>query len=502
MGTRLWLALTGLAAAYTPAAHVVPPALSRPAPGHDPVSGFYAQKPLWTSCEVDPRFSCATLEAPLDYTRPGGETIRISLNMLPASDPSRRLGALVTNPGGPGSSGLEFVFGAHAYFSAVLRAHYDIIGMDPRGVGASTPVVCRSSDPRRTAEMEQAEDSSEYAALFARSCADASGALLSNVRTPSVARDLDLVRAALGQDRLHYYGASYGTLLGRFYAHLFPARTGRMALDSVVDPTGWPGDATAQAVGFETAFRVMVGHCARRPGCPLGADPPGALARVERLVSRADASPLEAGASGPVTGRDVLRVIQTATYREETWPQVTAALAAALRGDGGPLRTLAAWPSGSGREALSGGYQAVVCPHLRPEERTAEAAHAAGRAALRAAPLFGRRVEAQRQACARWPVASLPEAGLAVRTDGAPPPLLVHNRHDAATPVHWARSAHGQLPGSALVLNDSGGHGFYPMGECTRGIVDRFLTEGAMPAPGTFCEDRAPALSREERGGN
>ncbi|MEO3785832.1 alpha/beta hydrolase [Actinocorallia sp. B10E7] len=491
MGMRLWLALSGLAAAYTPAVHAVPPALLPTLPRHDPLYGFYTQKPVWTPCAEDRRFSCATLKAPLDYARPDGGTIRVSLNRLPAADPARRVGALLTNPGGPGSSGLEFVFGAHGYFSAALRAGYDIIGMDPRGVGASTPVVCRSSSPRRTAETDRAKNPADRAALFAESCLEASGELLPNVRTPSVARDLDLVRAVLGQERLHFYGASYGTLLGRFYAHLFPARVGRMVLDSVVDPAGWPGDPTAQAVGFETAFRVMVGRCAQRPRCPLGGDPAEALAKVNRLISRTeDDGPLGADPGALVTGREALRVIQLATYREETWPAVTEALAAALRGDSGPLRLLVAViPGAAGGEALSGGYQAVVCPHLRPEERTARAARAAGRAALRAAPLFGRRVEAQRQSCVRWPVPSLPEAGLAVRTDGAPPLLLVHNRHDAATPVHWARSAYGELPGSVLVLNDSGGHGFYPMGECTRGIVDRFLVEGRLPAPGALCED-------------
>ncbi|GAA2721005.1 alpha/beta hydrolase [Actinocorallia aurantiaca] len=495
MGIRLWLVMTGLAAAYTPAVHAVPPVLSHAVAHHDPLYGFYTQKPAWKPCAVDRRFSCAVLSAPLDYANPAGGAIRIALNRLPAADPSHRVGTLLTNPGGPGSSGLEFVFGAHAYFSKALRARYDVIGMDPRGVGSSTPVVCRTSSPRRAAEIEGAENPDDYAALFAESCAEASGELLPNVRTPSVARDLDLVRAVLGQELLHFYGASYGTLLGRFYAHLFPARVGRMALDSVVDPTGWPGDPTAQAVGFETAFRVMVGRCAQRPRCPLGHDPAGAVARVGRLIARTEDSPMKAGAGTVLTGREVLRVIQLATYREEAWPPVTEALAAALRGDGGPLRTLAAEVSGAApnRESLSGSYQAVVCPHLRPEERTARAARDSGRAALRAAPLFGRQVEAQRRACARWPVPSLPEAGMAVRADGSPPLLLVHNRHDAATPVHWARSAYGELPGSVLVLNDSGGHGFYPMGECTRRIVDRFLVEGVMPDPGTLCEDHASA---------
>jgi pimeloyl-ACP methyl ester carboxylesterase len=500
MGIRLWLAVFGVAAAYVPPVRSFPPPFPPPASQHDPNYGFHARKPVWTSCAPDPRFLCTALEVPLDHARPDGGTIRIALNKLPASDPSRRIGALVTNPGGPGSSGLEFVFGAHGYFSAELRARYDIVGMDPRGVGASTPVVCRVSTVRQASRTDREENTAEYAANFARSCAKGSGELLPNIRTPSVARDLDLVRAALGQERLHFYGASYGTLLGRFYAHLFPARTGRMVLDSVVDPTGWPGDPTAQAVGFETAFRVMVGQCAQDPACPLGRDPARALARVDRLVARSEESPLDSGEGAPVTGREILRTVQLAIYREETWPAVTEALAAALRGDGGPLRALSAGP-GTGGEPLSGGYQAVVCTHLRPEERTAEAARAAGRAALRAAPLFGRRVEAQRRACAYWPVPSLPEAGLALRTDGAPPPLLVHNRHDAATPVHWARSTHGQIPGSVLVLNDSGGHGFYPMGECTRRVVDRFLLEGATPAPGTSCADRTAGSGSGERAG-
>lgn len=486
MGVRIWLALAGLAIAWIPA-FAPPPA--------DPLRDFYTQRPAWTPCVEDPTFECARIEVPLDYADPGGEKITLAVNRLPAADPARRLGSLLTNPGGPGSSGLSFVYRARGFFSDDLRARYDIVGMDPRGVGESSPVNCLM-----TTEMSEAESTAAYARALAASCAESAGKIIAHVRTPDVARDLDVVRGALGERALHYYGASYGTVLGQFYAHLFPRTVGRMALDSVADTTGWPGDPSAQAVGFETAFGVMVATCLDQGGCPLGKDRTDIVSRVGRMVARLDARPLRAGSGeAPVTSRELLRVIELATYREATWPRVAKALAKGLRGDGSALRELVTEQdaeSGSGGK-VPGGYHSVTCTHLRPEDRTAEAASRAGDEAVTVAPLFGRQVESQWLACVDWPVPSLPEAGKALGTAGAPPILLVHNSHDAATPVHWARALHGRLDGSVLVVNESGGHGFYPMGPCTKGVVDAFLLRGALPAHGTSCQDRAAAEPAE-----
>ncbi|ROO91170.1 alpha/beta hydrolase family protein [Actinocorallia herbida] len=480
MGVRVWLALAGLAIAWIPA-FAPPPA--------DPLRDFYSQRPLWTPCAHDPSFSCARVKVPVDYADPAGPSLALALNRLPAADSTRRIGSLVTNPGGPGSSGLAFTFRARSFFSDDLRARYDIVGMDPRGVGESDPVSCAA-----TTAMDQAESTGDYARAFAMSCAATAGGRIGHVRTPDVARDLEVVRHVLGENSLNYYGASYGTVLGQFYAHLFPRSVGRMALDSVADPTGWPGDPSAQAVGFETAFGVMVATCVEQGGCPLGADRNDILSRVGRMVARVDRRPLRtASGSTPVTSRELLRVIELATYREASWPKVAEALAKALRGDGSALRALTTEQAEPGGRAdtVPAGYHAVLCPHLRPEERTAQAAARAGDEAMTVAPLFGRQVESQWLACVDWPVPSLPEAGRALTALGAPPILLVHNSHDAATPVHWARALHGRLDGSALVVNESGGHGFYPMGDCTRGVVDTFLLSGALPGGGTACRDRA-----------
>lgn len=480
MGVRVWLALAGLAIAWIPA-FAPPPA--------DPLRDFYAQRPLWTPCAHDPSFSCARVKVPLDYAEPDGPTLSLALNRLPAADPSHRVGALVTNPGGPGSSGLAFAYRARSFFSDDLRARYDIVGMDPRGVGESDPVSCAI-----TTAMDQAENTADYARALAASCTATAGKVIGHVRTPDVARDLEVVRHVLDEPALNYYGASYGTVLGQFYAHLFPASVGRMTLDSIADPTGWPGDPSAQAVGFETAFGVMVATCVKQGGCPLGKDRTDIMSRVGRMVARLDAKPLRTAVGGPpVTSRELLRVIELATYREASWPKVAKALAKALRGDGSGLRALTAEQADAedGAGTVPAGYHAVLCPHLRPEERTADAAARAGAEAVAVAPLFGRQVESQWLACVDWPVPSLPEAGKALSGSGAPPILLVHNSHDAATPVHWARALHGRLDGSALVVNESGGHGFYPMGECTRAVVDSFLLKGALPAGGTACGDRA-----------
>ncbi|NGN62486.1 alpha/beta hydrolase [Streptomyces sp. A7024] len=479
---------------------------------------FYTQELIWRSCAPGDwggstpapsaeagGFECAKLTVPLDYADPSGPTIEVALNRLPATDESRRIGALFTNPGGPGGSGIDFAFDAKGFFTERVRERYDIVGMDPRGIGESSPVECLLGDPFFKAD--DAGHTERRAELFAAGCAKKSGKVLPHVGTDNTARDLDVARAALHQDKLHYYGISYGTLLGQFYAQQFPKKTGRMVLDSVVDPTHWPGDATSDANGYENGLTVMVQTCVDGGRCPMGDTRAAVMAKLDDLLAKLDKKELPAGDGPDVSKFEVLSLLQGATYNEGAWPQVYKALAAAFKGDGKGFRAAVYGPEDDAEDgaegaaggkseefALSGSYEAVACLHLAAEDRTTAAAREAGQEARKVAPHFSEGVEAQRMACADWPAPSLPAADRAVRARGTPPILLVNNTYDGATSVAWARGVHGQLEDSMLATNTSGGHGFYPMGDCTHKVVDDFLLNRTRPEPGKVCHDRNKAL--------
>lgn len=436
---------------------------------------------------------------PVDYSNPRGQSIDIALNRLPASDRRQRIGALLTNPGGPGESGLKFAFQAREYFTPKLRERYDIVGMDPRGVGRSRPIACLTP-----AEAEKAQSGGETRMINALvdACKARAGGFLPFAGTDNTAREMDVVRAALGEKKLNYYGVSYGTLLGQLYAEQFPRRTGRMVLDSVADPTQWPGDSAAQALAFETALRVFVDSCLTRGNCALGSNRDAIVKRIDDLTTRLDATPLTVDADTAITGQEVTQFLREAMYKEEAWPGAEKVFAALFHGDGRPLAAHNQAPEQgqgpTGGAESDGAGAAIMCLHLTPEQRTQAASREAAEEARRVAPVFGPSVAAQRELCRQWPAASLPNAGRALRATGAPEILLVHNTYDAATPVAWARSVEGQLNRARLMTNTSGGHGFYTMGPCTKTTVDTHLLTGAMPSKGTVCHDRAPGVADPE----
>lgn len=478
---------------------------------------YYNQKPTWRACPADelpkppaepspspsrqaaPRFECTTIKVPLDYRKPAGQTITLALNRLPALDQGRRVGSLVTNPGGPGESGLGLVYHGEEVFTPTLHARYDIIGMDPRGAGKSAPVRCQTPQEMAQTAQQHPEDEVAQAKAFVAACKAKSGRLLAHVGTDNVARDLDVVRAVLGEPKLHYLGFSYGTALGLFYAQQFPGKVGRMVLDSVADPADWPGDPAAQPVGFETTLGVFVATCTARPHCPMGNDRAQALEQIDKLTERVETRPLPTGAHTPPLNDDLLLgLLSQAMYDEQVWPPMADALGAALAGDGGPLGQLAAQAAGGSAQAAddaTGSFEAVACLHQRPEERTLAAARQGAQEAATAAPVFGPQMAEMLLRCAVWPAPSLPQAGRAVTDRNIPPILLAANLYDPATPVQWARDVHGQLARSVLVTNTSGGHIFYRKGPCTHRVVDSYLTTGRLPAKGTVCHDRAPGLT-------
>ena len=230
-----------------PAVSVTP---QGPPPGSEALSRFYTQRLDWTDCEGA---QCATLEVPVDYQNPQGDTIELALSRVPARKASKRIGSLVVNPGGPGGSGVDYAKAADFIVGKKVRDAYDVVGFDPRGVGRSAPIDCLTdtaldaflgSDPTPDDDAEE-ETFAATARGFAQACGTTAGPLLGHVSTADAARDMDVLRAALGEEKLTYLGKSYGTYLGTTYADLFPKQVGRMVLDGVVAPDLTPEEPTS-----------------------------------------------------------------------------------------------------------------------------------------------------------------------------------------------------------------------------------------------------------------
>jgi pimeloyl-ACP methyl ester carboxylesterase len=469
------------------------------------LAGYYAQKLRWQSC--DKGFQCARLLVPFDYRRPAWRRFSLPVIRLPATDPAQRIGSLVVNPGGPGGSGISYALQARSEIAAPVRARFDVVGFDPRGVGGSEPAVhCLSgaqldtyfsTNENLTGGAQLAPVVAE-ARLFARGCERASGPLLPWVGTPNAARDMDVLRAALGDAKLTYLGKSYGTYLGTWYAQLFPSHVRALVLDGAIDP----GSSSlrmnfVQAQGFEVALRAFVADCVARAGCPLGRGSVAAgVARIQELISRAAANPLANNLSGQrADGALVLNGIATALYNQAYWPTLREALTSAFGGDATVLVELAnaLWErNGSGQYTnLADANMAVEClDRPWPAGGTGPAGLARWRtaalAAARAAPAFGAPIMWGSLPCAYWPVRSYPVPS--IRAAGAPPILVIGNQRDPATPYRWAQALAGDLKSGVLLGWDGNGHTAYMMGSsCVDGLVNRYLLELAVPRNGTVC---------------
>ena len=394
--------------AYTP---------QSPPTGSAGLARFYSQKLDWTSCSGG---FCAKLTVPIDYANPSGPTIQLALLKVPASDPSSRIGSLVVNPGGPGGSGVDYARAADYIVSPAMRAHYDVVGFDPRGVGRSDPITCMTSSqldafigtdptPNTPAEEQTFADMSKS---FAQDCAKNAGPLLAHVSTEDAARDMDVLRAALGEDKLTYLGKSYGTFLGATYADLFPTKVGRFVLDGVVPP-----DLTSeqlnlgQAQGFELATRTWAQYCVNQGGCPLGTSVDQVMQNLRAFLAKTDAQPV------PHTGDQAVPVltegwastgIAAAMYDQTMWKTLVTAMREALAGDGSGLMQLADTyadrrPGGGYQDNLMQVIYAVNC--LDKPESSSIALHAQeAKAAEKTAPTWGAFLMWSSLPCGYWPV--------------------------------------------------------------------------------------------------
>ena len=481
-----------------------PAPTTTPAPGAtrppDPALGtFYGQSLRWADCRDE--FECATLRVPLDYAHPGGETIDLAVLRAPAQRPSARIGSLVVNPGGPGVPGTDYAAQSGSALREPLLARYDIVGFDPRGTGASAPVDClsdrqldeyMSSDPDPDTAAERGEYAHFVDALGA-GCVARSGALASHVTTVEAARDLDVLRAALGESTLTYLGASYGTKLGATYAELFPHRVGRLVLDGAVDlSVGSRRLSLEQARGFETALRAYVANCvAATESCFLGDTVEAGLARIKQLTEQVDAQPLPTGTDRELRAGNAFYGIVLPLYNRDYWSILSQALRAAFDGDGSILLRLSDVYSARNER---GGYAdnsaeaiyAISCLD-DPYAIAASRVPAELPAFERASPTFGR-VFAWGLTTCGGVQARATEPPPTVHAEGAAPIVVVGTTRDPATPYRGAVHLAAQLESGVLVTRDGDGHtGYHTGNACVDGAVEDYLLDGTVPADGLTC---------------
>ncbi|MEU5023152.1 alpha/beta hydrolase [Streptomyces milbemycinicus] len=476
-------------------------------------SSLTEQKLNWKSCPAPTtlqgagdapgsEWQCSTMRVPLDYAKPDGATIDLALIRSEATDQSKRIGSLIFNFGGPGGSGVSTLPGFGADYQR-LRARYDLVSFDPRGVGESAGVKCLSDKEADASDAVDGspDDAAELAAAtadqknFVDACEKNSAKVLPHVDTVSAARDMDLMRQVLGDKKLHYFGISYGTELGGVYAHLYPKNVGRAVFDAVVDPTEDPERGNfGQAKGFQLALDNYLKDCAKKGlTCPLGSDPDKAEKTIISLLKRLDKNPLPTRSGRELTQDQAVGGIAAALYSKDSWQYLTMGLTEALQAKQGNILLLMS-DSMAGRDE-NGHYSnigpanvAINCVDDKQRYTVADV-----KAKLpeyrKASPVFGEFLAWGMLSCQDWPVAGKtdhPE----VSAPGSAPILVVGNTGDPATPYEGARKmAKGLGEGVGVELTNKGeGHGAYNGGsKCTTAVVDDYLLNGKVPADGKVC---------------
>jgi pimeloyl-ACP methyl ester carboxylesterase len=466
--------------------------------GTDPrLARFYDQTLRWRDCGRD---RCAVLTVPLDYEHPDGKTIGLAVLKVPALDPKGKVGALVVNPGGPGGSGVSYAAAGSLQFGTPLSRAFDIVGFDPRGVGQSDPLECIDTqqldalvafdpDPDTRAERNEMD---RLIRGFGQGCLDHSGQLARHMSTKEAARDMDILRAALGERRLDYLGASYGTFLGATYADLFPQHVGRFVLDGAIDPSLSNEQLSlAQAHGFETALRAYVKDCVDRGGCFLGRTVPDGISRIQAFLAQVEKQPLPTGSSRELTEGLAMLGIWMPLYVKDYWGQLTTGLKQAMDdGRGSVLLSLAdlytsRGPSGFTDNSMEALYAVNCLDHDDYIPTNQVPSHFAE--FEKASPTFGRAFAFGLSTCSQWPVKS-GQHTVALHADGAPPIVVIGTTRDPATPLAWARALADELQSGHLITRDGDGHTAFQRGNsCVDDAVENFLIKDVVPKDGLSC---------------
>jgi pimeloyl-ACP methyl ester carboxylesterase len=459
---------------------------STTAPGERPVDDLD-----WASCGSD--LECADMEVPLDYDDPDGPTMTIAVNRRPAREPSQRIGAIAFNFGGPGAAGTDYM--PALPFPRELRDRFDLVGFDPRGVGDSDALDCDShlqdiydADPT----MEDAADEEHFVEVseaFVDECQEGYGDVLPHLGTANIARDLDRLRAALGDDQLNYVGYSYGTSIGQQYASLFPERVRTMVLDGVVDlaPDGLEA-AAGQAAGFEKALAAYSASC-DDDGC---FDQPTSNV-IDRVIAAAEAAPIPApGADRPATPGVVNLALGYALYTELLWDSLTEALREADE-DGDATRLVDLADDYLGRTSdgeYDGGFEiyfAVSCLDAAWPDDIDEV-FAAAKAAAEDNPTFGEAIVNDYARCALWPTPPQPLEPVPSDIDDLGPVFVISTTGDPATPYENGVRVAEQLPDARLLTYEGEGHTIFLNGSrCVDDAVIDYLLTAELPAEDLTC---------------
>jgi pimeloyl-ACP methyl ester carboxylesterase len=492
------------AAMIVPAATTAEPLAAEPsavepsaATGTEPAAAVSGGPIKWKPCPGVPAADCGTVNVPIDWSKPHGATIDLAVARRKASDPAARIGSLLVDPGGPGASGVDWVTSG-SVFSSTVHRRFDVVGFDPRGVGASHPVQCdyeAASDavpvlPRSQVGFDQMAARNK---ALGDSCRARTGPLFDFVDTTSVARDLDAIRAALRERKVTYYGVSYGTLIGERYAELFPYHVRAMVLDSAMDHslTSTGQFLQTASVGPQESFGQFVAWCDRTAVCALhGQDVRQVFADLYERAGRGELN---------LPGLDIridplllLNIANGHLYGPD-WRPLADFLSRLVTGQPGPsLAQRRSVLSGPGRDRrdqpVEEPFRAVFCQDWRlPVHRFADLEtyrRDTGLVApdMRLSPLAW----SATLSCVGWPSrVRNPQHRLSVR--GAPPILVINSRYDPATPHQWATNVAHQM-GAVLLTYDGWGHGAYFKGsDCVTGTADRYLISRTAPKPGTHC---------------
>ncbi|MGW1544941.1 alpha/beta hydrolase [Streptomyces sp. NPDC002309] len=447
-------------------------------------------------------WQCTTMKAPLDWNDPEGDTIGIELIRARSSGPAdKRIGSLIFNFGGPGGSGVT-TLPAFGEDYTTLRTRYDLVSFDPRGVGRSAGVWCENDQRldvyfQQDATPDDATERAEYVDNvrgFNAACEKNSEKMLPQVRTTDAARDMDLMRQVLGDDKLHYFGISYGTELGGVYAHLFPKNVGRAVFDAVVDPTQDSEQGSlGQAKGFQLALDNYAQHCvSQEEDCPVGDSAQDVKDRIAKLLKDLDSKPIPGIFPRELTETAATSGIAQALYSQDFWEYLTEGLEQAYDGEGQILMMLSDSLNGRNQNGeysnLIAANVSINCADDKPRYTTE---YVKGKLPeFRAAsPVFGDFLAWSMMSCTDWAVAGAADHP-DVSAPGSAQILVIGNTGDPATPYEGARrmvQALGKGVGVELTYKGQG-HGAYDSeSKCVKRAVDGYLLDGKVPTSGTVC---------------
>lgn len=450
---------------------------------------FQSQTLKWKSCGGS--FECSTLTVPIDYNKLGKSVFHLQVLRHSATNPSKRLGAIVVNPGGPGGSGVDYAANAELVVSSAIYSRYDIVGFDPRGVNSSEPIRCQTDTQTDTflANDGKADTPKQTQALislsreFARLCAHVAGHNLGHYSTLEGAKDMELLRSALHETKLNYLGKSYGTYLGTLYAALYPNSMGRFVLDGAVDPNVSIRDQNlAQAVAFDLALHDFLTQQGKIK-----------LAEIEKLIASAEIKPLASTSNRKVTPALIVTGIAASLYDNQNgWPQLAAALGQAITQHNGQL--LLDLSDEYTHRDKSGQYldnqndisQIISCMDWRDPRSLAQIQPDVALFA-KAAPVFGPFLAYAGLPCHYWAVPPLTLA-TPIRNLATPPLLVIGVTRDPATPYQWAQALHQDLKNSTLLTFNGDGHTGHNRGSsCIDSVVDSFFLTGKVPGQPLVC---------------